>query len=913
MINIRNLIDFLPFFFKHKDTYKNDEGKGILERFLEICGDYFTDNIKSAIDNSLEVINIETTSSQYLVWLWELLGQIPFANSSNTLPLNLTERQQRDLIKYCNELLKIRGSKEFFEIMFRLYSNRVNNLQLVSITSESHGWESDIRGIRDNQNDPNVLWPYFDVDNFDDHTIDFDEYYKIKQCIDVTFEINGTFSGYEGSANKAIRAFIEKYVPYNVNPIIKVNGVVITDTHDLVLEVLIDGVWKKPVSVVLDKQSQILEPVVLGHSQILKVRVYAKNTLDQIVEGIGITSNLNGGDIVTRTSIYEFEISNVVDKYNLDEYTFTLEGNSTTPEGKTKTLKVSKEAEKQITYEIFIRSETDEQWLYNLSEQLSDTYRVGKCIVKAYYQENGGIQLGTSVMCLETGEIKSPVGVTTSWEFNIPGKYTFVMIGHTSSQVTYELKEFVVNYHVRLCKAIKQGEKWVEDLSSGYTDRLQLQGTPNSLPKFFIKVRSNDSNVSVEFDKLKAFLVGNPLKHYKYGELVTAIGFGTYKFAPVSARDGDGSTNATLDVVNLNVIFHTHLINREKDSNGVDVPFDINNSKSSVWAEFQATPISEQAKMEVAKGLIMIVESPNGRQHEVSPGQTINAEGCKIEGKGTQSGSIYTINNVKITSYQGGIYKIWPKVYPLSKATWEVTDNRFVEELPDGIMIIPEKDAQGWSGGKTSNATCQLSPDNTKATFRLAGYKVKSGSITVVEVPISKVTASNGKEYTLGAYYTETIPGNITFTVETKYSDGSSSKQARLTILDFATVVTVKCTPASALLNNGQAITKLSINSNREGVDLKIKLQGTEDLYENGDTFIANEAKTYTFIAMMNGQPALDSSGNQITCSFYVIDPSQVVVTPNKLIFEADGSPSSTGDTIQITTGENTNWVLVMQ
>ena len=34
MINLKNLIDFLPFEFKEQDTYKVD-GKGILERFLE--------------------------------------------------------------------------------------------------------------------------------------------------------------------------------------------------------------------------------------------------------------------------------------------------------------------------------------------------------------------------------------------------------------------------------------------------------------------------------------------------------------------------------------------------------------------------------------------------------------------------------------------------------------------------------------------------------------------------------------------------------------------------------------------------------------------------------------------------------------------------------------------------------------
>lgn len=48
MIDLKKLIDFLPFEYKDQDTYKVD-GKGILERFLEICGSYFQDNISAIL------------------------------------------------------------------------------------------------------------------------------------------------------------------------------------------------------------------------------------------------------------------------------------------------------------------------------------------------------------------------------------------------------------------------------------------------------------------------------------------------------------------------------------------------------------------------------------------------------------------------------------------------------------------------------------------------------------------------------------------------------------------------------------------------------------------------------------------------------------------------------------------------
>ena len=44
--------------FKEQDTYKVD-GKGILERFLEICGNYFQEDITKDIDNILDIIDID--------------------------------------------------------------------------------------------------------------------------------------------------------------------------------------------------------------------------------------------------------------------------------------------------------------------------------------------------------------------------------------------------------------------------------------------------------------------------------------------------------------------------------------------------------------------------------------------------------------------------------------------------------------------------------------------------------------------------------------------------------------------------------------------------------------------------------------------------------------------------------------
>lgn len=77
MINLKNLIDFLPFEYKAQDTYKVN-GKGILERFLEICGEHFEDYITKDIENILDIIDIDKAPDMYL----NILG-----NSSEKCPL----------------------------------------------------------------------------------------------------------------------------------------------------------------------------------------------------------------------------------------------------------------------------------------------------------------------------------------------------------------------------------------------------------------------------------------------------------------------------------------------------------------------------------------------------------------------------------------------------------------------------------------------------------------------------------------------------------------------------------------------------------------------------------------------------------------------------------------------------------
>lgn len=96
-MNLRNLINQLPFYFKEADTYKNSNGEGLLERYLQIFGKYLEDDLKPSIESMREYISVdvlndndnsvneytEITQSLRGVfrndYFWDFLGQMPYA------------------------------------------------------------------------------------------------------------------------------------------------------------------------------------------------------------------------------------------------------------------------------------------------------------------------------------------------------------------------------------------------------------------------------------------------------------------------------------------------------------------------------------------------------------------------------------------------------------------------------------------------------------------------------------------------------------------------------------------------------------------------------------------------------------------------------------------------------------------
>lgn len=238
MIDLNNLIDFFPYYFKENDSYKVN-GQGLLERFLNICGNYFQEYPVKDLDNFLEILDVNQTNVIFIQNFWKFFGELPFAQgpiidgeifTKTFTGFNFDEAIQqatrstqpytgkanldyRALIKYSVSLFKIRGTQQFFEIMFRLYGL---DIIIISPIDENPF-------LKDHTT-------RFDLEDtqFDKATLD--NYYRCQNCLDVIFSLTIPEDLKTWTQSqllpyvKQVKAFIERFVPFYINPIIRVAG-----------------------------------------------------------------------------------------------------------------------------------------------------------------------------------------------------------------------------------------------------------------------------------------------------------------------------------------------------------------------------------------------------------------------------------------------------------------------------------------------------------------------------------------------------------------------------------------------------------------------------------------------------------------------------------------------------------------
>lgn len=283
MLNLRNLIDLLPYYYREADTYKDNNGRGILEKYLEIFGNYFGDII-SDTDSLLDINDIDKCDELYLNHLWEFTGQMPFADSlridfekfktyfsnskdwkslssigySMILGMDYTKEKKRALVKYSIALYKIRGTRKFFEILFRLYGLECtiseDSLEEPQYDNEDYGgndddyWghEDDYGGKIKNLYSKGYVNSSLDDDNKFDNT-QVDRSSSCNLCRVVRFIVRTKYYDILSINSKAYNSLfdgcleiINRFIPVNVKAYLSIGSI---DTNEVISPKIRSKIW----------------------------------------------------------------------------------------------------------------------------------------------------------------------------------------------------------------------------------------------------------------------------------------------------------------------------------------------------------------------------------------------------------------------------------------------------------------------------------------------------------------------------------------------------------------------------------------------------------------------------------------------------------------------------------------------
>lgn len=259
-MDLSNLINLLPSYFKEKDTYKDSDNRGILERFLSIMGNYFKDNISPDIDNILDIIDLDFDTSSlleddsrkkyehlFLNQIWEFLGEIPFGYSalyrddvqSNPWLENMDSIPRakcRRILKYAISLYKIRGTLDFYNILLSFYdlsctlldpSGTPNNPNGMygrvlkdNVSVKYNGNSDEYLGIKEVGDITQIYSTIYDSDTrYDMEDTHYDSSNDCLSCTDIYITISTKKVGeLDDSQKSRVLNLLNKFRPVNVVP-----------------------------------------------------------------------------------------------------------------------------------------------------------------------------------------------------------------------------------------------------------------------------------------------------------------------------------------------------------------------------------------------------------------------------------------------------------------------------------------------------------------------------------------------------------------------------------------------------------------------------------------------------------------------------------------------------------------------
>lgn len=231
--------NLFPAYYKDYDTYKDKDGKGILERFIEVCSSYLDTDIIPDIDNFMNILDVEITPDIFLNYFWEYFDYIPYAygilvkgtpftkeNVATWLntPDGFPKADTRSILKYAVSLYKIRCTQDFYTILGRFYGVR---FELEELVTEDF--------YNDTTLDPDYNYQYFGA-SYDNVVgtykqsmapIYFKAVYPKGNCTSCTtmkahiYIPGGMYDAIQDNLDDVKNAFINllnKYIPINVKP-----------------------------------------------------------------------------------------------------------------------------------------------------------------------------------------------------------------------------------------------------------------------------------------------------------------------------------------------------------------------------------------------------------------------------------------------------------------------------------------------------------------------------------------------------------------------------------------------------------------------------------------------------------------------------------------------------------------------
>lgn len=114
----------LPIYYKVKDTYKDNNDRGLLERYLEIFGLELDEELIPLVDNYLNIVSpLDLPDPKYLTTLGYTLGSPP------DLLIGQPDSYAK-LLAYIINIYKIKGTARSYELLFALLGFNVTIIEL---------------------------------------------------------------------------------------------------------------------------------------------------------------------------------------------------------------------------------------------------------------------------------------------------------------------------------------------------------------------------------------------------------------------------------------------------------------------------------------------------------------------------------------------------------------------------------------------------------------------------------------------------------------------------------------------------------------------------------------------------------------------------------------------------------------